>query len=130
MGKDKNGNTNHSSEKPKSHFFRNRLLPLPELRTVLVISWHRTNFPKHFLRQNCKLTNCSYSGYSQWISLDTWELFAYNTKLLHFHLKSPDDVIKMGIANYNHECRQIVMRYSNEWEVSFQTNCPRKTGWT
>lgn len=25
---------------------------------------------------------------------------------------------KMGIANYNKECRQIVMRYSNEWEVS------------
>lgn len=25
---------------------------------------------------------------------------------------------KMGIANYNKECCQIVMRYSNEWEVS------------
>lgn len=24
----------------------------------------------------------------------------------------------MGIANYNKECRQIVMRYSSEWEVS------------
>ena len=35
------------------------------------------------------------------------------------HFKSPDDVMKMGIANYNQECRQIVMRYSNEWEVSF-----------
>ena len=35
------------------------------------------------------------------------------------HLKSPDDVMEMGIANYNQECRQIVMRYSNEWEVSF-----------
>ncbi|KAL9972872.1 hypothetical protein ACROYT_G019255 [Oculina patagonica] len=31
-------------------------------------------------------------------------------------IKSPDDVAKMGIANYNQECRQIVMRYSNEWE--------------
>ncbi|CAH3114650.1 unnamed protein product [Pocillopora meandrina] len=31
-------------------------------------------------------------------------------------IKSPDDVTKMGIANYNKECRQIVMRYSNEWE--------------
>ncbi|KAJ7379527.1 Isoleucine--tRNA ligase, cytoplasmic [Desmophyllum pertusum] len=31
-------------------------------------------------------------------------------------IKSPDDVAKMGIANYNEECRKIVMRYSNEWE--------------
>lgn len=27
-----------------------------------------------------------------------------------------DDVLKMGIANYNNECRKIVMRYSKEWE--------------
>lgn len=25
---------------------------------------------------------------------------------------------KMGIAEYNKQCRSIVMRYSNEWEVS------------
>lgn len=31
-------------------------------------------------------------------------------------IKSPDDVTNMGIANYNQECRKIVMRYSNEWE--------------
>ncbi|XP_015766182.1 PREDICTED: isoleucine--tRNA ligase, cytoplasmic-like [Acropora digitifera] len=31
-------------------------------------------------------------------------------------LKSPEDVTKMGIANYNQECRKIVMRYSKEWE--------------
>lgn len=31
-------------------------------------------------------------------------------------IKGPDDVEKMGIANYNAECRKIVMRYANEWE--------------
>ena len=32
-------------------------------------------------------------------------------------IKGPDDVAKMGIAEYNKQCRNIVMRYSNEWEV-------------
>jgi len=32
-----------------------------------------------------------------------------------FGLKGKDDYIKMGIANYNKECRSIVMRYSKEW---------------
>jgi isoleucyl-tRNA synthetase len=31
-------------------------------------------------------------------------------------IKSRDDVLKMGIAAYNEECRAIVMRYSSEWE--------------
>ena len=31
-------------------------------------------------------------------------------------IKTPDDVKKIGIANYNDECRKIVMRYSEEWE--------------
>ncbi|XP_051165304.1 isoleucine--tRNA ligase, cytoplasmic [Leptopilina boulardi] len=31
-------------------------------------------------------------------------------------IKGPDDVAKMGIANYNNECRKIVMRYATEWE--------------
>ena len=31
-------------------------------------------------------------------------------------IKGPDDVLKMGVDNYNNECRKIVMRYSNEWE--------------
>ena len=31
-------------------------------------------------------------------------------------IKSPADVLKMGVDNYNNECRSIVMRYSNEWE--------------
>lgn len=31
-------------------------------------------------------------------------------------IKSPDDVHKMGIKNYNQQCRNIVMRYSSEWE--------------
>lgn len=33
-------------------------------------------------------------------------------------IKGPEDVAKMGIAEYNKQCRSIVMRYSNEWEVS------------
>ncbi|XP_062400716.1 isoleucine--tRNA ligase, cytoplasmic [Sardina pilchardus] len=33
-------------------------------------------------------------------------------------IKGPEDVAKMGIAEYNKQCRNIVMRYSNEWEVS------------
>lgn len=28
-----------------------------------------------------------------------------------------EDVLKMGIPKYNAECRAIVMRYSQEWEV-------------
>lgn len=31
-------------------------------------------------------------------------------------ISGPQDVMKMGIANYNNECRKIVMRYSGEWE--------------
>ncbi|KAL0435307.1 UNVERIFIED_CONTAM: Isoleucine--tRNA ligase, cytoplasmic [Sesamum radiatum] len=31
-------------------------------------------------------------------------------------IKSREDVIKMGIANYNEECRGIVQRYVSEWE--------------
>lgn len=34
-----------------------------------------------------------------------------------FDLKSPDDVVNMGIANYNKECRNIVMKYATEWET-------------
>uniref|UniRef100_A0AAQ5XS02 isoleucine--tRNA ligase n=1 Tax=Amphiprion ocellaris TaxID=80972 RepID=A0AAQ5XS02_AMPOC len=33
-------------------------------------------------------------------------------------IKGPEDVAKMGIAEYNKQCRNIVMRYSNEWETS------------
>ncbi|KAL7302997.1 hypothetical protein TKK_0004222 [Trichogramma kaykai] len=33
------------------------------------------------------------------------------------NITGPDDVMKMGIANYNKECRNIVMRYANEWET-------------
>uniref|UniRef100_A0A8C8A293 Isoleucine--tRNA ligase, cytoplasmic n=1 Tax=Oryzias sinensis TaxID=183150 RepID=A0A8C8A293_9TELE len=32
-------------------------------------------------------------------------------------IKGPEDVAKMGIAEYNKQCRNIVMRYSHEWEV-------------
>lgn len=31
-------------------------------------------------------------------------------------IKSREDVLKFGIANYNRECRKIVMRYAKEWE--------------
>ncbi|XP_032368663.1 isoleucine--tRNA ligase, cytoplasmic [Etheostoma spectabile] len=33
-------------------------------------------------------------------------------------IKGPADVAKMGIAEYNKQCRNIVMRYSTEWETS------------
>ncbi|KAJ3333183.1 isoleucine--tRNA ligase [Blyttiomyces sp. JEL0837] len=33
-------------------------------------------------------------------------------------IKSPDDVMKMGIKAYNAECRSIVMKYSSEWEAT------------
>lgn len=31
-------------------------------------------------------------------------------------IKGPEDVAKMGIKAYNDKCREIVMRYSKEWE--------------
>ncbi|XP_054883527.1 isoleucine--tRNA ligase, cytoplasmic [Poeciliopsis prolifica] len=31
-------------------------------------------------------------------------------------IKGPEDVAKMGIAEYNKQCRSIVMRYAHEWE--------------
>ncbi|XP_076384937.1 isoleucyl-tRNA synthetase isoform X1 [Megalopta genalis] len=34
----------------------------------------------------------------------------------NLNIKGPDDIAKMGIANYNNECRKIVMRYATEWE--------------
>ncbi|XP_003217709.2 isoleucine--tRNA ligase, cytoplasmic [Anolis carolinensis] len=33
-------------------------------------------------------------------------------------IKGPEDVAKMGIAEYNNNCRGIVMRYSQEWKTS------------
>ncbi|XP_035193246.1 isoleucine--tRNA ligase, cytoplasmic [Oxyura jamaicensis] len=33
-------------------------------------------------------------------------------------IKGPEDVAKMGIAEYNNHCRGIVMRYSKEWEFN------------
>lgn len=36
------------------------------------------------------------------------------------NIKSKDDVMKMGIANYNAECRAIVMRYSGEWRETVE----------
>ncbi|XP_059572023.1 isoleucine--tRNA ligase, cytoplasmic isoform X1 [Alligator mississippiensis] len=33
-------------------------------------------------------------------------------------IKGPEDVAKMGIAEYNSQCRGIVMRYSKEWEFN------------
>ncbi|XP_008942871.1 PREDICTED: isoleucine--tRNA ligase, cytoplasmic-like, partial [Merops nubicus] len=33
-------------------------------------------------------------------------------------IKGPEDVVKMGIKEYNHQCRGIVMRYSKEWEYN------------
>ncbi|XP_051833621.1 isoleucine--tRNA ligase, cytoplasmic [Antechinus flavipes] len=33
-------------------------------------------------------------------------------------IKGPEDVAKMGIAEYNRQCRGIVMRYAAEWKVT------------
>ncbi|XP_041129099.1 isoleucine--tRNA ligase, cytoplasmic-like [Polyodon spathula] len=33
-------------------------------------------------------------------------------------IKGPEDVAKMGIAEYNKQCRSIVMRYASEWEAT------------
>ncbi|KAM4722099.1 isoleucine--tRNA ligase, cytoplasmic [Rhinophrynus dorsalis] len=33
-------------------------------------------------------------------------------------IKGPEDVAKMGISEYNKQCRGIVMRYSQDWEIS------------
>lgn len=33
------------------------------------------------------------------------------------NIKTRHDVLELGIANYNEECRSIVMRYSKEWET-------------
>uniref|UniRef100_A0A7E4W0U0 Isoleucine--tRNA ligase, cytoplasmic n=1 Tax=Panagrellus redivivus TaxID=6233 RepID=A0A7E4W0U0_PANRE len=35
-------------------------------------------------------------------------------------IKGPADVHKMGIANYNKECRAIVMRYATEWRITIE----------
>lgn len=42
-------------------------------------------------------------------------------------IKGPEDVAKMGIAEYNKQCRGIVMRYSNEWEVEYINNVTKRT---
>ena len=41
-----------------------------------------------------------------------------STALLHAcaGIKSPEQVLELGIDKYNEECRSIVMRYSKEWE--------------
>lgn len=33
------------------------------------------------------------------------------------NIAGPDDVKKMGIDKYNQHCRDIVMKYSTEWQV-------------
>ena len=33
-------------------------------------------------------------------------------------ITGPADVEKLGIANYNAECRSIVMKYATEWETT------------
>lgn len=33
------------------------------------------------------------------------------------NIKGPEDVLKMGIGAYNQQCRNIVMRYADIWEV-------------
>ena len=33
-------------------------------------------------------------------------------------IKTPEQVLEMGIDKYNEECRAIVMRYAKEWEIT------------
>jgi isoleucyl-tRNA synthetase len=47
---------------------------------------------------------------------DTHGLPVENEIDKRLNIKGPADVAKMGIENYNKECRSIVMRYSSEWE--------------
>lgn len=49
--------------------------------------------------------------------LNDWQEYEIDKTL---GIKGPEDVAKMGIAEYNKQCRGIVMRYSNEWEVKIQ----------
>jgi isoleucyl-tRNA synthetase len=35
-------------------------------------------------------------------------------------IKTKQDVLKLGIGNYNEECRKIVMRYSGEWKKTIE----------
>ena len=35
-------------------------------------------------------------------------------------VRGKDDILKMGIANYNAECRSIVMRYQSEWRATVE----------
>lgn len=33
-------------------------------------------------------------------------------------IKDRNEVLERGIANYNNECRSIVLRYTKEWEAT------------
>ena len=46
-----------------------------------------------------------------------------------YQLQGPEDVLKMGIEEYNKECRGIVMRYSGEWVVSMEYIWTYNTVW-
>lgn len=52
----------------------------------------------------CQLGGCSWP-----VAIDWDVLFCVD-------IKTRQDVLDLGIANYNEECRSIVMRYSKEWE--------------
>ncbi len=46
----------------------------------------------------------------------SWSIVIDWPVLLCVDIKTRQDVLDLGIANYNEECRSIVMRYSKEWE--------------
>jgi len=46
----------------------------------------------------------------------SWSMAIDWPVLLCVDIKTRQDVLDLGIANYNEECRSIVMRYSKEWE--------------
>lgn len=46
----------------------------------------------------------------------SWSVAIDFSVLFCIDIKTRQDVLDLGIANYNEECRSIVMRYSKEWE--------------
>ena len=77
--------------------------------TVLKAPIHNTFTPFRWMHQH---------GYhvSRRFGWDTHGLPVENEIDKTLGIKGPADVAKMGIENYNMECRKIVMRYSSEWE--------------
>ena len=69
-----------------------------------------TKLTRHWESRSAHAKKCSAIFYAPFFSI--CQHTCTNT-----HMQSHEDVEKMGVANYNAECRKIVMRYSSEWET-------------